>query len=170
MKTPVFGITGYKDVGKTTLTAGLVEILSARGLVISTVKHAHEIFEIDHEGRDSYRHRQAGALEVAVVSRSRWAIVHELGGAREPSLASVLEKLSPCDLILIEGYKEERHAKIEVRRKGVDHPGIAENDSSIVAIASDMDIPGQGVPVFDLNDIVQIADFIVDYVKPEPGP
>ncbi len=169
MKTPIFGITGYKDVGKTTLTAGLVEVLSSRGLVVSTVKHAHEIFEIDHKGRDSYRHRQAGAQEVAVVSRSRWAIVHELGEKSEPTLASVLEKLSPCDLILIEGYKDERHAKIEVRRKGVEHPGIAENDSSIVAIASDTAIAGQTVPVLDLNNIVSIADFIVEYLKPEPG-
>lgn len=162
MSPPVFGIAGFKDAGKTTLTERLVGELVGRGYRVSTVKHAHHGFDIDHEGRDSFRHRQAGAGEVAVVSRRRWAIIHELRGAPEPGFDEILAKLAPCDLVLTEGYKREAHPKIEVRRAKLDHPPLAGEDPTIVAIASDGRIDGAEVPVLDLDDVAAIADFIVD--------
>lgn len=164
---PVFGITGFKNAGKTTLVERLVSELSGRGLVVSTVKHAHHAFDVDHEGRDSYRHRTAGAREVAVVSRNRWALMHELRGADEPTLDDTLGRLSPCDLVIVEGFKRDRHPKIEVRRSGLDHPRLAENDETVVAIASDMVIDGAPVPVIDMNDIGAVADFVLDHVGSE---
>ena len=112
----VFGITGWKNSGKTTLTEKLVAELTRRGFRVSTVKHAHHDFDIDHEGADSYRHRLAGAVEVAVVSGRRWALMHELRGEDEPKLEEILARLAPCDLVLVEGYKREGHPKIETRR------------------------------------------------------
>ena len=164
---PVFGITGFKNSGKTTLTARLVTELTGRGLRVSTVKHAHHAFDIDHEGRDSYRHREAGAAEVAVVSRNRWALIHELRDEAEPTLEQILGTLAPCDLVLVEGYKTDRHAKIEVRRSGLDHPRLAEEDGTVVAIASDMTIEGAPVPVIDMDDIPAIADFVLSQIGPE---
>ena len=111
--TPVFGITGWKNSGKTTLVVRLVEEFTARGFRVSTVKHAHHAFDIDREGTDSHRHRVAGASEVALVSGRRWALMHELRDDDEPALGEILARLSPCDLVLIEGYKREAHAKIE---------------------------------------------------------
>ena len=160
----VFGITGFKNAGKTTLVERLVTELTRRGLAVSTVKHAHHAFDIDHEGRDSYRHREAGAHEVAVVSRNRWALIHELRGEDEPTLADMLSKLSPCDLVIIEGFKRDRHPKIEVRRSGLDHPRLAETDETVVAIASDMSIDDAPVPVIDMNDVSAVADFVLDHV------
>ena len=116
MSTPVFGITGWKNCGKTTLVERLVSELRTRGLKVATVKHAHHAFDIDHAGTDSFRHRAAGAQEVAIVSGHRWALMHELRDEEEPRLADVLTRMSPCDIILIEGYKREDHAKIELRR------------------------------------------------------
>lgn len=164
---PVFGITGFKNSGKTTLTARLVTELTVRGFRVSTVKHAHHAFDIDHEGRDSYRHREAGAAEVAVVSRNRWALIHELRDEAEPTLEQILGTLAPCDLVLVEGYKTDRHAKIEVRRSGLDHPRLAEEDDTVVAIASDMTIEGAPVPVIDMDDIPAIADFVLSQIGPE---
>ena len=164
---PVFGITGFKNSGKTTLTARLVTELTGRGFRVSTVKHAHHAFDIDHEGRDSYRHREAGAAEVAVVSRNRWALIHELRDEAEPTLEQILGTLAPCDLVLVEGYKTDRHAKIEVRRSGLDHLRLAEEDDTVVAIASDMTIEGAPVPVIDMDDIPAIADFVLSQIGPE---
>lgn len=164
MGTPVFGIAGFKNSGKTTMTARLVEELTGRGYRVSTVKHAHHRFDIDHEGRDSYRHRQAGATEVAIVSRSRWALVHELRDEDEPPLGEILAKLAPCDAVLIEGYKREAHPKIELRRAGLGHPEIAPEDSSIVAIASDGPVGPANVPVFGIDDVPAIADFVVGHL------
>lgn len=160
----VFGITGFKNAGKTTLVERLVTELTNRGLAVSTVKHAHHAFDIDHEGRDSYRHREAGAREVAVVSRNRWALIHELRGEDEPTLDEMLDRLSPCDLVIVEGFKRDRHAKIEVRRSGLDHPRLAETDETVVAIASDMTIDDAPVPVIDMNDIGAVADFVLGQV------
>jgi molybdopterin-guanine dinucleotide biosynthesis protein B len=161
MKQRVFGITGWKNSGKTTLTCRLVEEFARRGVRITTVKHAHHQFDVDHEGTDSFRHREAGAGEVAIVSGQRWAIMHELGGQEEPSLSEVLEKLSPCDLVLIEGYKRENHPKIEARRRDAsERAPLADTDESIRAIASDHTITDAKIPVFDLNDITGIADMI----------
>ncbi|MFI0846277.1 molybdopterin-guanine dinucleotide biosynthesis protein B [Mesorhizobium sp. IMUNJ 23232] len=157
----VFGITGWKNSGKTTLTERLVTELTRRGWSVSTVKHAHHAFDIDQEGTDSFRHRAAGATEVAIVSGVRWALMHELRDAAEPDLASILERMSPCDLVLVEGYKRESHRKIEVRRLDARNTApLAPNDPNIVAIAADHPADGGGLPVFDLNEVGAIADFV----------
>ncbi|MEM5473651.1 molybdopterin-guanine dinucleotide biosynthesis protein B [Hoeflea sp. AS60] len=161
MNQRIFGITGWKNSGKTTLTCKLVEEFTRRGFRVATVKHAHHLFDIDHDGTDSYRHRQAGAGEVAIVSGRRWAIMHELGEEQEPSLNDILARLSPCDLVLIEGYKRESHPKIEARRlAAADRAPVPDIDASIRAIAADHDIADADVPVFALDDIAAIADMI----------
>ena len=161
MSQRVFGITGWKNSGKTTLTAGLVAELTARGWRVSTVKHAHHDFDIDKEGTDSYRHRQAGAGEVAIVSGRRWALMHELAGEKEPALARILARLAPCDLVLVEGYKRESHLKIETRRRDArEHARLASSDPGIVAVAADHPQPGESLPVFAIGNISAIADFI----------
>jgi len=156
----VLGVTGWKNSGKTTLVERLVGELVARGWKISTVKHAHHAFDIDHEGTDSFRHRAAGAGEVAIVSASRWALMHELRDESEPPLADILERLSPSDLVIVEGYKRDGHAKIEVRRSAArDTTPLAPADPTIVAIAADHPVTANEVPVFDIDDIPAIADF-----------
>ena len=157
----VFGITGWKNSGKTTLTARLVTELTARGLSVSTLKHAHHEFDIDKEGTDSWRHRAAGAQEVAIVSGRRWAVMHELRNEEEPPLEEILARLAPCDLVLVEGYKREKHHKIEARRRGArDTRALSREDPNIVAVASDHPQPDETLPVFDLDDIARIADMI----------
>lgn len=157
----VFGIIGWKNSGKTTLTERLVAELVRRGRTVSTVKHAHHAFDIDQPGADSFRHRAAGATEVAVVSGHRWALMHELRGAEEPGLADVVARLSPCDLVLVEGYKRERHPKLEVRRReGRSVVPLSADDPAILAIAADHPVAGETLPVFDLDDVADIADFI----------
>lgn len=157
----LFGITGWKNSGKTTMTERLVQCLTERGYRIATIKHAHHDFDIDHEGTDSWRHRKAGAAEVAIVSQRRFAIMHENLDAPEPSLQEIVARLSPCDLVLVEGYKREPHKKIELRRTGGhDGPLLAESDPSIVAIASDYPQAGCNIPVFDIDAIEAIADFV----------
>ncbi|WP_417408692.1 molybdopterin-guanine dinucleotide biosynthesis protein B [Hoeflea sp.] len=161
MSQRVFGVTGWKNSGKTTLTCKLVEEFTRRGFRVATIKHAHHAFDIDHEGTDSYRHRQAGAAEVAIASGRRWAIMHELGEAEEPSLDDMLARLSPCDLVLIEGYKRESHPKIEARRLAAsDRARLSESDASIRAIAADHAVDDATIPVFALDDINGIADMI----------
>jgi molybdopterin-guanine dinucleotide biosynthesis protein B len=158
----VFGITGWKNSGKTTLTERLVTELTRRGYRVSTVKHAHHDFDIDKEGADSWRHRAAGALEVAVVSGRRWALMHELRGEDEPRLDDILERLAPCDLVLVEGYKREAHRKIETRRLGARSlDPLTAGDPNIRAVAADHAVAGESVPVFGLDDVASIADFIV---------
>lgn len=161
MNQKLFGITGWKNSGKTTMTERLVTCLTARGYRIATIKHAHHDFDIDHEGTDSWRHRKAGAAEVAIVSSRRYAIMHENMGEKEPSLWEIAAKLEPSDLVLVEGYKLETHKKIELRRSGSHGgPPLSADDPSIVAIASDQPQPQETAPVFDINDIEKIADFI----------
>lgn len=161
-KTPAFGVSGWKNSGKTGLTVRLVEELTARGYRISTIKHAHHDFDIDKPGADSFRHREAGAGEVAIVSGARFAIMHELRGADEPRLAEILERLAPCDLVLVEGYKREAIPKIELRRlESKNREPLAPSDPHIVAIAADHPIEEQALPVFDLNDTISIADFVI---------
>ncbi|WP_192245134.1 molybdopterin-guanine dinucleotide biosynthesis protein B [Mesorhizobium silamurunense] len=157
----VFGITGWKNSGKTTLTEKLVAELVRRGWTVSTVKHAHHDFDIDKPGADSFRHRQAGATEVAVVSGRRWALMHELRNEGEPSLDDILSRLAPCDIVLVEGYKREAHKKIEARRlEAKDRTPLSINDPNIVAIAADFKVEGETLPVFDLDDTKSIADFV----------
>ena len=161
MTSRVFGITGWKNSGKTTMTEKLVAELCGRGWTVSTVKHAHHDFDIDKPGADSHRHRQAGASEVAVVSGRRWALMHELRGEEEPPLSAILARLAPCDIVLVEGYKREGHRKIETRRLDAkDTAPLAAADPHIVAIAADHEVAGGSLPVFDLDAIAVIADFI----------
>lgn len=155
----VFGITGWKNSGKTGLTERLVAEFTVRGFTVSTIKHAHHAFDVDHEGRDSYRHRQAGAQEVLVSSGARWAIMHELRGTPEPTLAELLGRLSPADLVLIEGYKREDHPKIECHRAAEGHNLRAGGDPTIRAVAADSPLETE-VPVLPLDDTAAIADFI----------
>lgn len=161
MMQKVIGVAGFKNAGKTTLVERLVRHLTHRGYRVSTVKHAHHSFDIDHEGRDSFRHRAAGASEVAVVSASRWAIIHESRDEAEPPLADILAKLGACDLVIIEGYKRDTHDKIEVRNLSLDHPKLAGEDPTVVAIAATGPIADAPVPVFDRDDVTALSDFII---------
>lgn len=155
----VIGIVGWKNSGKTTLVEKLVAELTARGLRVSTIKHAHHDFDIDHPGKDSYRHRAAGAQEVIVASASRWALLHESRGAPEPELAELLAKLAPCDLVVVEGFKRGPHAKIEVRRTNA-NPLLAAEDASVIAVATNDPALAQGHPSLPLDDAAAIADFV----------
>lgn len=156
-----FGIIGWKNSGKTTLVAGLVTELCARGYSVSTIKHAHHTFDLDQPGRDSYKHRLAGAQEVLISSDKRWALIHELQDEPEYDLAVLIEKMTPVDLVLIEGYKTAPHPKIECHRATSEKPLISESDPTIVAIASDTASSNLGLHVMDLNNIPKIADFIL---------
>lgn len=160
----VFGVTGWKNSGKTGLMERLITEFTARGLTVSSIKHAHHSFDIDHPGRDSYRHRDAGARQVLLASRNRWALMHELRDDDEPSLGDLLIQLSPVDLVLIEGYKRDRHPKIEAHRKETGQPLIAPEDETIVAVASDTSVAIDR-PVLDLNDTAAIANFIVQHLE-----
>ena len=157
----IFGIAGWKNSGKTGLAVRLVTELVARGYRVSTIKHAHHDFDIDKVGADSYRHRQAGAHEVTIVSGTRFAIMHELRGAPEPSFEEILARIAPCDLVLIEGYKREPIPKIEARRlESANRTPLAPQDPFICAIAADHPVDGSNLPVFDLDDTQAIADFV----------
>ncbi len=161
----VFGVTGWKNSGKTTLTERLVAEFVRRGFSVSTVKHAHHGFDVDRPGSDSFRHRAAGAGEVAIVSSNRWALMHELRDEAEPQLERILERilerLAPCDLVLVEGYKREAHAKIECRRLGSkDDAPLAPHDPNIVAVAADHATDAGTLPLFALDDVAAIADFV----------
>lgn len=158
-----YGITGWKNAGKTGLMERLVTEITARGFTVSTVKHAHHSFDVDHEGRDSYRHRAAGASEVLVAGRDRWALMAELRGASEPPLEALLAKLSLVDLVLIEGWKTAPHPKIEVWRAETGHPLIAPGDPTIRAVATDGAVEAD-CRVLDLNDARAIADFVLGEV------
>ncbi len=160
----VIGVAGFKNAGKTTLVERLVSNLTSRGYRVSTIKHAHHSFDIDHEGRDSFRHRKAGATEVAVVSRHRWAIIHELREEDEPPLDRLLSKLAPCDLVIVEGYKRDTHHKIEVRNLALHHPELAGEDPTIVAIAANGRIDKAPVPVFDRDRVEELAAFVIRHM------
>jgi len=154
----IFGVTGWKNAGKTTLTERLVAEFVRRGWRVSTIKHAHHDIDIDREGTDSYRHRAAGAGEVALVGGRRYAIMRE---TPEPSISEVLARLSPADLVLIEGYKHEPHLKIEVRASPEATP-LAPGDPAIVAVAADFQPTDTDLPWFHRDDIGAIADFMAD--------
>lgn len=156
----IYGVTGWKNAGKTGLMERLVTEITGRGFAVSTIKHAHHVFDVDQPGTDSHRHRVAGAKEVLLSSGTRFALMHELRGADEPTLAFLLGKLEPVDLVLIEGYKRERHPKIEAFRAEAGHDLIAPGDDTIRAVASDSALDLDR-PVFDLNDTGAIADFIL---------
>jgi molybdopterin-guanine dinucleotide biosynthesis protein B len=157
----VYGVTGWKDSGKTGLMERLVAEMVARGVSVSTVKHAHHATEIDQPGRDSHRHREAGAHEVLVASPLRWALMHELRGADEPPLDALIARLSPVDLVLVEGYKRAPHPKIEAHRVETGKELLAPDNPTIRAVASTGRPKGLALPVFDLDDTAGIADFIL---------
>lgn len=156
----LYGVVGWKNAGKTGLMERLVTEISGRGISVSTVKHAHHTFDVDHPGKDSHRHRIAGATEVLLASRNRFALMHELRDEDEPTLEHLLTKLAPVDLVLIEGYKRDTHPKVEAHRAETGNPLIAPDDPTIRAVASDTPLDLDR-PVFDLNDTVAIADFIL---------
>ncbi|OWU79058.1 molybdopterin-guanine dinucleotide biosynthesis protein B [Phaeobacter sp. 22II1-1F12B] len=156
----IYGVVGWKNAGKTGLMERLVTEITSRGISVSTIKHAHHSFDVDHEGKDSFRHRQAGATEVLLASRNRFALMHELRQEQEPSLDDLLPRLSPVDLVLIEGYKRDQHPKIEAHRAETGNPLIAPDDPTIRAVASDTPLDLDR-PVFDLDDTKAIADFVL---------
>ena len=157
----VFGIAGWSGSGKTTLLKSLIPTLIGRGLSVSSMKHAHHEFDIDQPGKDSYEHRAAGAREVMISSANRWALMHELKGDAEPSLDQLIARMSPVDLLLVEGFKWESHPKIEVHRPSAGKPLLQLDDPHILAVASDVRLSGLDVPVLDLADVAGIADFIM---------
>ena len=166
MKT--LGIAGYSGSGKTTLIEKLVPILVKAGLRVSLIKHAHHQFEVDQPGKDSYRHRQAGCSEVLVSSSRRWVLMHELRGEAEPALEEQLRHFSACDLVLVEGYKHDPIARIEVHRAGGDRPLLFPRDPHVIAVATDEPLETK-LPQFGLDDAPAIARFILDFVAGREG-
>lgn len=156
----VLGIVGWSGAGKTTLITQLIPLLARRGVRVATLKHAHHAFDVDQPGKDSYEHRKAGACEVLVSSARRWVQMHEVADGAEATLTELLQRVSPCDLILVEGFKTAQHFKLEVFRKANDKPPLHPDDTHIIAVASDQAFPGARVTVVDLNDIPGIADVV----------
>ncbi|MFO0292105.1 MAG: molybdopterin-guanine dinucleotide biosynthesis protein B [Rhodospirillales bacterium] len=156
----IFGLAGWSGSGKTTLMIRLIPALVARGLSVSTIKHAHSGFDVDQPGKDSYAHRAAGAREVLVSSAARFALMHELRGAPEPSVEDLVARMSPVDLLLIEGFKHHAHDKLEVHRPAVGKPLLAPADPRVVAVASDSRLEGLRVPVLPIDDVAAIAAFV----------
>ncbi len=156
-----FGIAGWKNSGKTSLVAGLVTEISDRGFIVSTIKHAHHAFDLDTPNTDSFKHREAGANEVVLVSANRWAIQHELRDNAEPDFETMLTKLAPCDLVLVEGYKRENISKLEIIGPESDRDSLWPQDTNIKAIACDTIIQDCPLPHFHRNSITEIADFIL---------
>ena len=157
----IFGIAGYKNTGKTTLVVELIKEFRQRGLRIATVKHAHHEFDIDHPGKDSHQHREAGAEEVIVASSRRWAHIRELDKTDEPSLDELLQHLGDVDLVLIEGYKHGVHPKLELRRTGRETPEMAGTDASVKAVVNDGPAETAGLPLLERADLATIAEFIL---------
>ena len=161
----VFGLAGWSGSGKTTLLVKLIPEFVERGLKVSTLKHAHHNFDIDKPGKDSFEHRQAGANEVMISASNRWALMHENKDDAEPDLEQLLARMSPVDLLLVEGFKWHSHPKMEVYRSIVGKPLLQENDTGIVAVATDEELLNLTVPSFNLSDISLIADFILSKLK-----
>jgi molybdopterin-guanine dinucleotide biosynthesis adapter protein len=162
----VVGIAGWSGAGKTTLMTRVIPVLVQRGLKVATVKHAHHAFEIDRPGKDSWLHREAGASEVAIVSSRRWALVHELRAEREPPLVEILAKLSPADLVIVEGFKRLAYPKLEVFRASLGKPLIQPEDDCIIAIATDAPMSQASVPVVMLDDVDRVADVLLAEALP----
>jgi molybdopterin-guanine dinucleotide biosynthesis protein B len=156
----IFGFAGWSGSGKTTLIEQLIPRFVQRGLRVSLIKHAHHTFDVDHPGKDSYRHRHAGAAEILVTSSRRWVLMHELRGAHEPSFDEQVKRISPCDLLLVEGFKFAPIPKLEVWRAATAEPLLHPNDAHIVAVASDAKIETR-LPLLELNDVDGIAQFIL---------
>jgi len=165
----VFGIAGFKNAGKTTLVVELVKEFRQRNLRVATIKHAHHEFDIDHPGKDSYQHREAGAQEVIVASARRWAHICELADESEPSLRELLDRLGRVDLVLVEGYKHGNHPKLELRRTDIDAPALAGEDTEILAVVNDGPADTAGLPLLERADVPAIADFVAANAMPYPA-
>ena len=159
----IFGLAGWSGSGKTTLMTALIPELVSRGITVSTLKHAHHAFDVDQPGKDSWRHRQAGAREVMISSQNRWALMHELRGTPEPEFDELVRRMSPVDLLLVEGFKRHPHAKIEVYRPSLGKPPLHPEDPMVVAIASDETLQGLRLPWLPLSDASAVANFILDH-------
>ena len=159
----IFGLAGWSGSGKTTLLAALIPELTARGLSVSTIKHAHHDFDIDRPGKDSWRHRQAGAREVMVSSARRWALMHELRGDAEPSLDELVRRLGPVDVVIVEGFKRHPHPKLEVHRPSLGKPLLYPDDPHIIAIASDEPFAAP-LPLLSLADPAAVVGFMLDHL------
>ncbi len=164
----VFGFAGWSGSGKTTLVERLIPVFTARGLRVSVIKHAHHGFDLDKPGKDSWRHREAGATQVLMLSNDRWVLMHELRGAPEPTLDEQLRLLEPCDLVLIEGYKAAAVPKIEIHRPSHGKPPLWPENEHVVAVATDADNDADldcPLPRLPLNEAAAVADFILDYLE-----
>ncbi len=161
----LIGLAGWSGAGKTTLLTRLIPHFSAQGLRVSVIKHAHHQFDVDVPGKDSWRHREAGAAEVLVSSEKRWALMHELRGAGEPRLTLLLDKLSPVDLVVVEGFKREPHRKIEVHRAANGKPLLFPDDPGIVGIATDVPVETR-LPTVHLDDIPMVAAVLLQAAMP----
>jgi len=161
----ILGIAGWSGAGKTTLLAKLIPELTRRGIRVSTMKHAHHAFDVDTPGKDSYVHREAGATEVMVSSHKRWALMHELRDDAEPDAAELIRHMTPVDLLLIEGFKNEPHDKLEIYRAANGKPRLSAEDPTYVAILSDGPVADAKLPVIDLNDTMAIANFILAHCQ-----
>ncbi len=166
----VMGIVGWSGSGKTSLLVALLPLLRARGLKVSTMKHAHHRFDLDTPGKDSFRHREAGASEVMVVTTSRWVLLHESREEPEPPIEALIQRMTPVDLLLIEGFKTHPHPKLEIHRESEGKPLLCPEDPDIVAVASDRPLEGLLIPVLDLNDPPAIADFILAHLGLQAAP
>jgi molybdopterin-guanine dinucleotide biosynthesis protein B len=164
----VIGLAGWSGAGKTTLILRLIPELNRRGIAVSTVKHAHHAFEVDEPGKDSFEHRAAGAREVLVASERRFALVRELRGEPEPGLAALLARLSPVDLVIVEGFKASAHPKIEVHRAANGKPFLFPDVPNVRAIAADRPVPDAPVPVLSLDDVNAVADAALALAQPLP--
>ncbi|MGF1640162.1 MAG: molybdopterin-guanine dinucleotide biosynthesis protein B [Rhodospirillales bacterium] len=161
----IFGLVGWSGSGKTTLIEKLLPALVGRGFVVSTLKHSHHAVDVDRPGKDSHRHREAGATEAVLLSPTGWAVMHPLRGAPEPPLEALIPRLTPVDLLLVEGLKGRGHAKLEVHRPALGRPLLCRDDPAIVAVACDAALDAPPVPVLALDDTAAIADFIVEHCR-----
>ena len=159
----IIGIAGYSGSGKTTLIEKLIPLFAAEGLRVSLIKHAHHEFDVDTPGKDSYRHRHAGCVEVLVSSSKRWALMHELRDAAEPGLQEQLRHLAPCDLVIVEGYKSEPIPKVEVHRRAGHTPLLYQDDPQVVAIATDEPLD-TSLPQLALDDVAAVARFVITFL------
>ena len=161
----IFGLAGWSGSGKTTLIVKLIPLIIGKGLTVSTIKHAHHAFDIDRPGKDSFEHRQSGAMEVLISSANRWALMHELPEEREPPLSELIKRMSVVDLLLVEGFKWEPHPKIEVYRSSLGKPLLQPDDKNIIAVACDEKLNNIDVPKLQLSSVSEIAEFILTTLK-----
>jgi molybdopterin-guanine dinucleotide biosynthesis protein B len=162
----IIGLAGWSGAGKTTLLVKAIPLIVGRGMRVATLKHAHHAFDVDQPGKDSFLHRQAGASEVIISSARRWAQIHEIGDGAEATLAELLQKVSAVDLVIVEGFKRDPHAKIEVFRAANGRPPLHPDDPRILGVASDRPFPQASIPVVDLDDVAGVCDLLIASAEP----